>query len=132
MSITIQTPRGQVFQNQNGKAELAWNPGFGPELSGNLNNAQRFIDSEVLRRCSPRVPLRTGMLEKSGQLGTEVGSGEVRYTAPYARAQYYRNGSVGSATGSLRGPKWFERMKNADGADILAGAAKMAGGEAKK
>lgn len=89
---------------------------------------QQHIDSEVLRRSEPYTPLRTGQLRDSGNFGTQVGSGEVKWTAIYAKAQYYSKRSPGSATGALRGPQWFERMKNAHGKDIIGSAAKMAGG----
>ena len=87
---------------------------------------QKFVDSEVLRRCSPRVPLKTGMLEKSGKLGTVIGSGEVEYIAPYARIQYYSI-SESRPYDPNRGAKWFERMKVAEKKDILKGARKSGG-----
>lgn len=92
---------------------------------------QRFVDSEVLRRASPFVPLRTGTLMRSGPLSTSVGSGVVTYNAPYASAQYYKHRKVGSATGALRGPMWFERMKSSQGKAIIQSAAQMAGGTSK-
>lgn len=68
------------------------------------------------------------MLLKSGQLGTDVGSGEVCYIAPHAQKQYYSPRKPGSATGALRGPQWFERMKTDHGKEIITGAKKIAGG----
>ena len=50
---------------------------------------------------------------------TVIGSGKIRYLAPYAGYQYYR----GRATGQ-RGRLWFERMKQAHQKDILRGAGK--------
>ena len=77
-----------------------------------FKQAQKIVDSEVLRRCDPLIPMDTGMLKKSGILGTVVGSGEVIYQAPYARNQYYTNSGNGNHNKSgLRGPFWFERMK---------------------
>lgn len=114
---------------------------------------QKYIDSEVLRLSSPYLPRATGTLEKNGTEVTEIGSGEVNYNAPYARYLYYGKVMVGEKTGSpfaranekkvvterdiqyrgggLRGSKWFERMKADCKNDILRGAAKIAGGEAK-
>ena len=78
--------------------------------------AQKALDSEVLRYADPYVPFRTGMLKDSGIHGTDVGSGEVVYNAPYAKNQY-RSGR--HAKGSLlRGRYWIERMK-ADHIDDL-------------
>ena len=59
------------------------------------------------------VPLRTGTLERSGTLGTLIGSGEVKYIAPYARRQYYNTATTRSYD-PRRGGKWFERMKTAN------------------
>ena len=85
----ITTPKGVIIQGKNGKAELKWDPSFVPKTNQKFTRMQKFVDSEVLRRCSPRVPFQTGTLEKSGKLGTTVGSGIVEYIAPYARKQYW-------------------------------------------
>ncbi|HOJ01292.1 MAG TPA: minor capsid protein [Anaerolineaceae bacterium] len=124
----IKTPRGRIFINKNGKAELVWNTNFQPKWQKRYSEAQKFVDSEVLRLCEPYVPLRTGMLIKSGILGTEIGSGEVKYIAPYARRQYYSRRKPGSQTGPLRGPYWFQRMKEVHGRRIIEGARRIAGG----
>lgn len=109
------------------KAELVWNSGFGNEWEGRYQNAQKYVDSEVLRLSEPYIPLQTGMLIKSGILGTDIGSGEVSWIAPYARAQYYMKRKPGSETGFLRGPKWFERMKAVSGEGIIRKARRLAG-----
>ena len=124
---TITTPRGTIVVTKGGKAELKWNPDFQPKHQKYYSDAQKFVDSEVLRLCEPYTPLLTGMLIKSGILGTDVGSGEVAWIAPYARKQYYSPRKPGSQTGPLRGPQWFERMKAVSGQTILAGARKIAG-----
>ena len=62
----ITTPRGSIVVNQHGKAELTWNPSFAAVRNGNFERMQKFVDSEVLRRCSPRVPFQTGMLVGNG------------------------------------------------------------------
>ena len=64
------------------------------------------------------------MLEKSGILGTVVGSGEVNYIAPYAAHQYYDTAEVRSYDAN-RGAKWFDRMKTAEKEDIFRGAEKI-------
>lgn len=117
----ITTPRGAVFQTDQGIAQLQWDPNFAGDRNEHFDRMQKFVDSEVLRRCSPRVPFQTGMLDKSGKLGTVIGNGEVNYIAPYAAAQYY--GTAESRPyDSNRGGKWFERMKTAEKEDILRGA----------
>lgn len=124
----IETPRGEIFTNKGGKAELVWNTSFRPMWQRRYTAAQKFVDSEVLRLCEPYIPMLSGALIKTGILGTDIGSGEVKWIAPYARRQYYSSRKPGSQTGPLRGPQWFQRMKDIDGDRILAGARRMAGG----
>lgn len=108
----IKTPRGSIIVNAAGKAELKWNPGFGQAYTRKFGKTQMFIDEKVLRGMEPYTPLRTGMLIKSARLGTTIGSGLIRYLAPYARAQYYGGRLAGSSTtGGLRGRLWFSRWK---------------------
>ena len=120
----ITAPQGSIVSNGKNKAELTWNPDFAAKRNAQFSRKQMFVDSEVLRRCSPRVPLQTGMLEKSGKLGTDVGSGEVDYSAPYATIQYYRTADTRPYDAN-RGAHWFERMKVAEKDDILRGADKI-------
>jgi hypothetical protein len=124
---SVTTPRGSVTVTD-GKAELKWDSSFVEKWHEQYSKAQKFVDSEVLRLCEPYVPLLTGMLVMSGILGTDVGSGEVAWIAPYARYQYYLTRKHASQTGPLRGPHWFERMKQVHGLHLAAGARKIAGG----
>lgn len=123
----IETPRGRAFVNAAGKAELVFNPSFKPKWQGRYTRAQKFVDSEVLRLSEPFTPLVTGLLIKSGSLGTEVGSGLVQWIAPYAKSVYYSAGPIGRPSGALRGAYWFERMKQVHRSAILSGARKLAG-----
>ena len=108
---------------------LIWNGGRPPDVP-NVEKAQEFVDSEVLRRCAPYVPMDTGELIRSGTRETRLGSGRVIYRTPYARRWYYRPANFHGAP--KRGNYWFERMKAAGGAKaILRGAAKIMGGDAK-
>lgn len=141
--IVVETPRGKIIQtkSKNGTivAELKWKPGFGSEYSAKYNQAQSFVDSEVLRLCDPLTPMRRKALLLSGTLATDVGSGLVQYNAPYARYHYYGKLMVGPAPKELteidltyegapqRGAFWFERMKANDAKAILKGAGKIVG-----
>lgn len=127
MTPRIETPRGAVVVTKAGKAELRWDTNFQPKWQKRYSAAQKFVDSEVLRLCEPYTPLRTGMLVKSGTLGTDIGSGWVVWIAPYARRQYYSTRKPGSETGPRRGPYWFERMKAVYKNQIIAGARRIAG-----
>lgn len=120
----ITAPQGSIVSNGKNKAELTWNPDFAAKRNAQFSRKQMFVDSEVLRRCSPRVPLQTGMLEKSGKLGTDVGSGEVDYIAPYAAYQYHVTSDTRPYDAN-RGAHWFERMKVAEKEDILRVADKI-------
>ncbi|MBQ7957215.1 MAG: hypothetical protein IJ279_04175 [Clostridia bacterium] len=128
MSIDkIETPRGAIIKDKNGFAQLEWNPGFSDKWNKSYSRAQEFVDSEVLRLCSKKVPLQTSMLQKSGILGTEIGKGEVCWIAPYAKKQYYDTADSRSYDPE-RGGHWFERMKAEHGKAIIAKAKKIAGG----
>ena len=108
------------------KNGIIWNPSFQAEKQLRFANAQKIVDSEVVRRCEPYVPMLSSDLKKSGITGTTIGSGKVEYTAIYARRQYYENAGRGKeglnasgGTSGLRGKLWFERMKADQKDDIL-------------
>lgn len=131
-SIVIKTPRGQVTsvtgKDGSVRAKMEWNKDFGDQQTEKFSAAQKFLDSEVLRTTAPYVPLVTGMLQMSGQLGTEIGSGEVNYIAPYASAQYYSTANT-RPYDAQRGGQWFERSKADHKDEWIAGAKKKAGGK---
>lgn len=131
----IVTPRGSLiqvrFKNGQVSCRLIWNPGFGSQRTMCFQNLQSFVDSEVLRYCGPYVPFQTGMLMRSGELGTVIGSGEVSYVAPYAHRLYYGTRfNFDRTTHPNAGALWFARMKIDHKGDILRGAAKLSGGNA--
>lgn len=124
----IETPKGKIIIGPDGKAELKWNTNFRQKWQRQYSDSQKFVDSEVLRLSEPFTPLLTSMLIKSGILGTDIGSGTVKWIAPYAKQQYYRGRQPGrSKTGPLRGAFWFERMKEIHAQKIISGARKIAG-----
>lgn len=121
-------------------ATLKWNQGFADKWNGRYDEAQRFVDSEVLRLSEPYLPFQTGGLRDAGIAGTVPGSGEVVWNGPYARYLYYGKVMVGRAPKQLtdrdlrfhgaprRGAFWFERMMADKGKQIIAKARKIAGG----
>lgn len=116
-----------IKQPQN-TPNLKFDIGFAAKWNKRFEAVQKFVDSEVLRRVEPYVPLRTGTMIRTGILGTKVGSGAVKWIAPYSSNQYYRGRKPGaSKSGPLRGRFWFERWKEADGGGLIADAKKMAG-----
>lgn len=128
--LQIDTPRGSIVQVRTKAgtvaARLKWSGDFGQRRTRQFMSAQVAVDSEVLRYNAAYVPFVTGMLEKSGRLGTLLGTGEVRYSAPYAKPQYYKTMPWRSYD-AQRGGKWFERMKLRHKTAILRAAQAKAG-----
>jgi len=101
---------------------------------------QKFIDNEVLKRCSKYIPFRTGALMNMGIIGTVIGSGEVAWIGVKPRYLYYGKVMVGPAPktvtdkdltyygGPQRGAFWFERMKAAEGQEIVKGVQELLNG----
>ena len=102
-------------------AILKWNKQFAAQRNAHIARVQKFVDSEVLRLSDPLTPKQTGNLINSGKTGTKIGSGEVRYTAPYAAHQYYST-SESRSYDPNRGAHWFDRMKTAHMNESLEGA----------
>jgi hypothetical protein len=123
MSVAgIKTPRGEIFtvRHKNGSttSRIKWVEGLGNGLIASFDSAQIRLDQEILRGCSKYVAKRTGVLEKSGALGTTPGSGMIRWIAPYAHDVYYRH-YTGSNGDPLRGGQWFPRWKAAHGRAVI-------------
>jgi len=122
MSLSkIKQPNDQNIQTSDGTARLSWDTTFAVRKNQDFLSAQKYVDSEVLRGCTARVPFQTGALARSGQSATTIGSGEVNYSAVYARYQYYNTAQTRSYDAN-RGVKWFERMKAAEKESIMRGA----------
>lgn len=143
--MRIRTPSGGTIKTPNGEVRLDWNPNFADIWQSRFNQAQRYVDKEVLRYNAKYIPFRTGFLNQSGTLGTVIGSGLVVYNAPYARYMYYgkvmrdaqgramfgmapkhvTNEPIQYHGAPQRGAFWFERMKAAHKDSILRGASKL-------
>lgn len=117
----IITPANGLIRFVGGSVSLVWSGIFGQNRSAMMNRKQKIVDSEVLRYCAPLIPFRTGTLTRSGTNGTVIGSGNVQYTTPYARFQYYQTAQSRSYD-ARRGGLWFERMKTAHMRDIQRAA----------
>lgn len=121
MMDDIYTPPDRQIDWGGGSCFLRWSGNFAAARNAMLHRKQKVVDSEVLRYCAPLIPFRTGALTRSGTIGTVIGSGNVQYTTPYARFQYYQTAQSRSYD-RCRGAKWFERMKTAHKADIWRAA----------
>ena len=121
MADDIHVPPDRRIDFNGGSCSLQWAGDFAVTRNTMLRRKQKVVDSEVLRYCAPLIPFRTGVLTRSGTIGTVIGSGEVKYITPYARFQYYQTAQSRSYD-RRRGAKWFERMKTAHKTDIRRAA----------
>lgn len=92
---------------------------------GENGAVQVFIDSECLRYSDPLIPKDQNTLIESGHINTQIGSGQVKWSTPYARRWYYMPANFQEAP--VRGNYWFERMKEQYKDQILQGAKKLSG-----
>lgn len=108
-------------------AQFRWNDRN--RIPQNIERAQKYLDSQVLKDTDKYVPMRTGILAKSGILGTRIGSGEIEYSAPYAKRMYY---GVTIRFSKSRHPlacaKWFEASKAVNKKSWLTEVRRIAGG----
>jgi hypothetical protein len=96
-------------------------------LTANATRAQRWLDNEVLKDCTPYVPRITGALEHSGIDGTTIGSGLIVYNSPYARYQYYGEFSHSTQSHPSASREWFEVAKSVHGAHWIQGVKALGG-----
>ena len=95
-------------------------------FSPRYEEAQRFLDSEVLKDSAPYVPMRSGNLMNSGNTGTVIGSGKVIYNAPYAKRLYYGQHFAFSKDKHPKAcAQWFESAKAAKKSSWLAGVRRI-------
>lgn len=73
--------------------------------------AQQWLDNEVLKDSDPYCPFRTGNLARSGQRGTQLGSGKIVYNAVYASRCYYGKFNFSKDKHPLACRQWFEKAK---------------------
>lgn len=151
----MKQPKNEKIKAQKAEVNLVWNNTFGKDSAMKFDTAQKFIDSECIRKMVRYTPAKNLILSKAAVLGTKIGSGRIVVTSPYGRYQYYGKLMVSSITGSayarkgekkvltnkdlqystVRHPQaqrlWFEVMKKQHGQAILRGAARLAGGKPK-
>ncbi|MCC8135065.1 MAG: minor capsid protein [Ruminococcus sp.] len=117
--------------------KLIWNKTFASKSKKAFSKIQDCIDSECVSKMTPYVPVALSEYSNAGKLRDSVkikSQGEIVYTAPFARSDYY---AVKNHTpphgGNPQGSRlWFEVMKSKHGDEILRGAAAIAGKEFRK
>ena len=57
-------------------------------IDGNLNEAQRKLNMQIVADCEPYVPFRQGALRNSVRFPQGVDGGEIEYNTPYAHYLY--------------------------------------------
>lgn len=151
----IKQPKNAKIKAAKAAVNLAWSNTFGKDRTMKFDTAQKFVDSECIRKMVRYTPARNLILSKAAVLGTKIGSGRIVITSPYGRYQYYGKLMVSRVTGSsyarhgeskvvtnkdlhyskVRHPQaqrlWFETTKSQHGGAILRGAARLAGGKPK-
>lgn len=95
--------------------------GLGVDEQGDL---QRHVTKEIFARLEPYLPKKQGDLRSSGEI---IGNALIRYTTPYARAQFFGVTREGKpfdyeSTGPKVGAHWDRRMVADEGAAILEDA----------
>ena len=97
-------------------------------LTAAAKRAQMWLDNEVLKDTAPYVPRLTGELERSGIEGTRIGTGELLYNKPYARAQYYGDFEHSTQAHPQATRLWFETSKAINKSKWTRGVKKIGGG----
>ena len=118
--LTVTTPMGTLFtvQHQDGRCEarIRWNKDVGADIARTMTTARSKLMQRILKDTDPLVPFDTGMLKKSPQIATDYETGEIIWSTPYARPQYYlhpKGEGLHGDTG-VRGSYWAERSKDAN------------------
>lgn len=143
MALVIpNTPRSSVVKGKNGSyIRLNWDDRI-KRFNGQYTRAQIWLDSEILKDTAPFVPMETGALMRSGRLGTKLGSGIIRYDAPYARYLYYGKAMAGRAPKRVTDKDlvfsqavhpqaqafWYQASEALNKQKWIKGARKIAGG----
>ena len=65
------TVPGPVHFSENGmEGTFSWSASFSARIGSNFSQAQKYVDSEVLRYSDPMTPKKSGFLIGTGKSGT--------------------------------------------------------------
>ena len=82
------------------------------KLKKYIDILQPILDTQVLKDSNYYAPMDTGNLMSSGITGSKIGSGQLLWTAPYAKKMYYGVGYNFSKDSNPNAQaKWFEKAK---------------------
>lgn len=102
--ISSNIGNAKISQSFHGAADISVDINLS-RFGRQYHDAQVWLDNAVVKDSEPYTPMQTGVLYKSGQLGTTPGEGVVQWIAPYSRYLYYGKVMVDAATG--KGPMHF-------------------------
>ena len=74
--------------------------------------AQPKLDQTVLKDSNYYAPMDEGFLRSSAINNSNIGSGELKWVTPYARAQYYGLPNKSKDKNPNAQMKWFEVAKS--------------------
>lgn len=81
-------------------------------LKKNTRRIQANLDALIMGDSNFFIPKKTGTLEKSSIINTQIGSGVIVWRTPYARAQYYGDNLDHSRQLNPNAcSRWFEAAK---------------------
>jgi len=84
-----------------------------PKVKKTVEQAQRVVDSQVLKDSNRYAPMDTGNLINSSLRASQIGQGRLVWDTPYARRLYYNpQYNFSKAKNPQAGGLWFERAKS--------------------
>lgn len=85
--------------------------GIKSDIESKIQQQQKYFDALVLQDSNYFIPIKTGTMEKSSQINTRLGTGEIVWRTPYARRQYYDYHKPPYQPNPNACGKWFEAAK---------------------
>jgi hypothetical protein len=85
--------------------------GVSNKIERNVQRVQIALDNQVLKDSNYYAPQDVGTLIDSGINFTQPGSGEVEWSTPYVRMQYYEAPNKSTDKNPNARMKWFEAAK---------------------
>lgn len=85
--------------------------GIKSDIESKIQQQQKYFDALVLQDSNYFIPIKTGTMEKSSQINTRLGTGEIVWRTPYARRQYYDYHKPPYQPNPNACGRWFEAAK---------------------
>ena len=85
--------------------------GIKSNIEERARKTQTGLDSLILSDSNYFCPLKTGKLQQSAIINSQIGNGEIIWRTPYARRQYYEYSKPPYQPNPNACGKWFEAAK---------------------